>query len=300
MNIASKLFWATRPAFLTITLLGCLLGIALPSANKESFFMNILGLSVALSAHAAANLFNDYFDHLNGSDQNNLDRISPFTGGSRFIQDQLLNPSQIAQLAVTLILLGSVIGLYICTQTTWLLIPLGLIGLGIAWAYSAPPLELMSRGVLGELAISVAWALVVIGFACVQVHRMAYEAIPLGLAYGLMVSNILLVNQIPDINADRLANKRTLASNVNSRTLSLWYTGTFITAYAFQIAGIFMGQIPKVTGITFLVLPIFSYCSKEIARRSNEKWEIKKMIVRNLLAIHLYSLLLLIGLFIHA
>ena len=299
MNIVSKLFLATRPAFLTITLLGCLLGIALPSTNKESLLINILGLGVALFMHAAANLLNDYFDHLNGSDQNNAGCIAPFTGGSRFIQNQLLKPAQILQLAITLILLGVAIGLYICSQTTWLLIPLGLIGVGIAWSYSAPPLELMSRGVLGELAISIAWALIVIGFACIQIHSIAYEAIPLGLTYGLMVSNILLVNQIPDIDADRLANKMTLATQTTNHALSHWYISIFIAAYTFQIAGIYMNLIPQGTAAAFLVMPIFIYCSRGIAQRGNKKWKIKKLIVHNLIAIHLHSLLLLTGLLIH-
>ena len=102
MSAKLNLILATRPAFLAITLLGCLIGLALPSAVKDTFGINFLAISLALFAHAAANLLNDYFDHLNGSDQNNKDRITPFTGGSRFIQDRIFKPRQILLLGITL------------------------------------------------------------------------------------------------------------------------------------------------------------------------------------------------------
>lgn len=296
MNSVSKYFLATRPAFLFITLLGSFIGIAIPSASKASFSINFLALCIALFAHSGGNLLNDYFDHLNGSDKHNKDRITPFTGGSRFIQDQLLKPKAVFHFGVVLIGLSTALGLYICARTTWELISIGIIGVAIAWAYSAPPLYLMSRGVVGEIAIAIAWSLVVIGFASIQIDSMAYKAAPIGLAYGLMVSNILLVNQIPDTHADMLANKMTLATRTNSITLSYWYIGIFIAAYAFQIAGILMGLIPKETVFTLLALPIFAYCSKKIALVNNERGKIKQSIVLNLIAIHLYSLLLLIGL----
>lgn len=296
MSTKLNLILATRPAFLTITLLGCLIGLALPSNNKETFAINFLALSLALFAHAAANLLNDYFDHLNGSDQNNEDRITPFTGGSRFIQDQIFEPRQILQLGITLILLSTVLGFYICSQTTWQLIPLGMVGISIAWAYSAPPFELMSKGALGESAISIAWSLVVIGFASIQKNAIAYEAIPIGMAYGLMVSNILLVNQIPDIRADQLAHKLTLATQSTCNELGRWYMVVIAGSYALQVIGVHYFQLPKTTLITLLLLPIFLYCTKEISFGISEKEKMKKLIVHNLAAIHLYALLLFLGL----
>ena len=296
MSKKLNLLLATRPAFLTITLLGCLIGLVLPSANKETFAVNFLALCLALFTHAAANLLNDYFDHLNGSDQNNENRIAPFTGGSRFIQDQILKPRQILLLGITLILLSTVLGFYISSQTTWHLIPLGIIGIFIAWAYSAPPFELMSKGALGELAISIAWSLVVIGFASIQKNAIAYEAIPIGVAFGLIVSNILLVNQIPDIRADQLAHKLTLATQTTRNKLGRWYLTAISGSYALQIIGIHYLELPKAMLITLLPLPIFLHCAKGVSAEINEKEKMKNLIVNNLAAIHLYALLLFFGL----
>lgn len=296
MSTKLNLLLATRPAFLTITLLGCWIGLALPSATKATFGINFLALCLALFTHGAANLLNDYFDHLNGSDQSNEDRITPFTGGSRFIQNQIFKPRQILLLGITLILLSAVLGLYLCSQTTWHLIPLGMIGISIAWAYSAPPFELMSKGALGELAISIAWSLVVIGFASIQKNAIAYDAIPIGVAFGLIVSNILLVNQIPDIRADQLAHKLTLATQTSRNELGRWYMVVTACSYALQIMSVHYLQLPKITLITLLPLPIFLYCAKELSVEVSEKEKMKKLIVLNLAAIHLYALLLFFGL----
>ena len=157
-----KLFLATRPAFLTITLLGCLIGLSIPSSRKESMAINLLAVTLALCIHAGANLINDYFDYLNGSDENNRNRISPFTGGSRFIQNHLIKPIEIYKLGFALITLSVFIGLYICSQTTWLLIPLGFIGVTAAWTYSAPPLQLMSRG--GSRRVIYSYCMVACGY----------------------------------------------------------------------------------------------------------------------------------------
>jgi 1,4-dihydroxy-2-naphthoate octaprenyltransferase len=91
----------------------------------------------------------------------------------------------------------------------------------------------------------------------------------------------------------------TLATNFNSIALSYWYMGIFIAAYTFQTLGILMGLIPKETFITLLTLPISISCARKITQANNERREIKKLIVLNLIAIHLYSLLLFIGLLIY-
>lgn len=296
MNRALNLFLAARPAFLSITLLGCFIGIAIPGAHKESFSINTLAIALAVLMHAAGNLFNDYFDHLNGSDQNNNSRITPFTGGSRYIQNKILKPSHIFRFGLILIAVSISIGLYICSQTTWLLIPIGLAGITLAWSYSAPPLELMAKGVLGEVAIAIAWSLIVIGFATLQTEGLAFKSIPIGVAYGLLVANILLVNQMPDIEADRQAGKLTLASQISHRQAWIWYSSIYIAAYAFQFIGIYFFKIPLVTIVTVILLPIFVLCAKNISKYTGDNYQTRKLIVRNMVAAHLYCLLLCLGL----
>lgn len=202
---------ATRPAFLSVTLVGVLLGLA--TAGHEQTFRSVplaaITLLFALFAQAGANVINDYYDARSGCDAANVDRIAPFTGGSRFIQDGLLSEAQTRLFGYTLLLLVIPAGVWLVAQSGSTLLWIGLIGLFCAWAYSAPPLKLQGRG-LGELAIALAWLMVVIGSDYVQSQTLTAAAIFAGLAYAPLVANVLFVNQIPDRKADASVGKNTL------------------------------------------------------------------------------------------
>ena len=296
MSSIKDYFLATRPAFLIITLLGCLLGLSIPhGSSPSSWLMSLMGTTVAILAHAGANLLNDYFDHLNGSDECNHDRISPFTGGSRFIQNRLLSAKHIYVFAICLLSLSTVLGLYICYMNSWVLLPIGIFGILMAWAYSAKPLQLMSKGILGEIAIAIAWSMLVIGFATLERSHMAYEAIPSGIAFGLMVSNILLVNQVPDIRADTLAGKMTLAAKCGVQHVWVWYVGIFTAAYALQIWSVVTNDIPSRSMVTITVLPAFMYCAYLLQSQYADREKLKSTLLTNLIAVHAYAVLFCIS-----
>ena len=290
------LLLATRPSFLLITILGCFIGILLPQYDNSSWVLNALSIAVALAAHAGANLINDYYDHVNGSDAINEDRISPFTGGSRFIQDKIVSPSLIIQTAVFLIVLATALGIYICSITTPLMIPIGVLGVLIAWAYSAPPLQLMSRGLYGELAIAVAWSLIIIGFSLLETSRVTLAATLIGLSFGLMVSNILLVNQVPDIKADISVHKYTLATKYPANTLRNWYTGFYGAAYLLQLFAVILTTFPGASLITVVLIPLFASCSSSFISACTSKTKLKELIIQNLIGVHLYAALLCLSL----
>jgi 1,4-dihydroxy-2-naphthoate octaprenyltransferase len=301
MKAIKHYFLATRPSFLTITLLGCLIGLF---SSKNSIWqhwgINLLAVSAAVFAHAAANVFNDYFDHFNGTDSINSDRVPPFTGGSRYIQENIFSPAEIKQFGLALLLLSIGIGLYLCYQSTWALIPIGILCIAITWMYSAPPFDLMSRGFLGELAITLSWALIVIGFASLQLNQFDAAAILIALAYGCMVANILFVNQIPDIKADQCSKKMTLAVRSSAKRLWIWYLAFLVSAYVFQIIAVELGQASLYTLVTLLIAPLFIGCAIKLKNGELNKALMRTVIPLNILSVHLYAILLCIGLLIGA
>ena len=297
MNIVKRYFLATRPTFLTITLFACLIGFL--GINTQAHFklvINALALTIVLLAHASSNVLNDYFDHLNGSDSINSNRISPFTGGSRYIQNNILSPKQIYTLGIILLAASIILGLYLCYLRTWKLVPIGLVGIVIAWSYSAPPLQLMSRGVLGEVAIALAWSLIVIGFSILQSNPIDASIILIGIAYGLMVANILFLNQFPDRNADKSVGKNTLAAKTDPHNLWKWYLLFFVAAYTLQLLAIIYGASFKTT-ISLLAIPVFNYCALKIKNRPLDRLVLTKIIPLNIMGVHFYALLLCIGLY---
>ena len=202
---------ATRPAFLSITVVGVLIGFASAHAGGLTIepIKALLTLLFALVAHAGANVINDYYDALNGSDAANQQRLYPFTGGSRFIQNGVLSLTATRRLGYSLLALVIPAGLWLTAVSSNGLLLIGLAGLALAWAYSAPPLQLMTRG-LGEFAIAGGWLLIVIGADYVQRGAFAAQPLIAGLPFALLVVAILFLNQFPDANADASAGKRTL------------------------------------------------------------------------------------------
>ncbi|MBL8477864.1 MAG: prenyltransferase, partial [Sterolibacteriaceae bacterium] len=92
-NPLLRYFAATRPAFLSVTFVGCLLGLATAAHAGIALgpALATATLFFALVAHAGANVINDYYDAISGCDAANTERQFPFTGGSRFIQNGVLS-----------------------------------------------------------------------------------------------------------------------------------------------------------------------------------------------------------------
>jgi 1,4-dihydroxy-2-naphthoate octaprenyltransferase len=258
-NPLLRYFLATRPAFLTITLVGVLLGFATAWESGAPFhgLVALVTLLLAVLAHAGVNVLNDYYDHLNGTDEVNTDRLFPFTGGSRFIQNGVLTARQT-------LLFGAALFLVVILGGQWLLVHvgpgllwIGLGGLFIGWAYSAPPLQLNSRGV-GELCVAAGFLLIVAGSDFVQ--RGAYHATPwlVGLPYALMVTNILYINQFPDRAADLAVGKRHWVARLTPDQAAHGYGLILLLALGWLVGLIAAGRLPMWSLLALLAgLPAF-------------------------------------------
>jgi 1,4-dihydroxy-2-naphthoate octaprenyltransferase len=296
MNNWRNYFLATRPAFLSISIVACLIGFSIASKGSQpNWGINFICLILVLLGHAAANVSNDYYDSINGCDGQNINRIYPFTGGSRFIQNKLFTEAQIKQLSLVIYLATILGGLVLCFVTTWHLVWIGILGLLLGWSYSAPPLKLMCRGVWGELAIIGAWALVVIGSAMLTEHDVTDNSVIIGLAYGLMVANILFVNQIPDIEADRNAEKLTLAVVSSKEHIWFWSIAFPSCAYSMLIAAIYLNLLTSSYALPLLTLPISLITARQLSSAIDDSKTLKKCIQKTIITTHLFGLLMLLS-----
>jgi 1,4-dihydroxy-2-naphthoate octaprenyltransferase len=198
----------------------------------------------AVVAHAGANVINDYYDARNGSDAANTDRVFPFTGGSRFIQNGVFTPQATAAFGYRLLLAVIPAGLWLAVVSDARLIAIGLAGLLVGWGYSAPPLRLQSRG-LGEFGITAGWLLIVIGTDFVQRRGFACFPVAAGLGYALMVANVLYINQFPDVSADGLAGKRTAVVRLGVRHARWGYVLIAALAHLGLLAWVLAGVLPR-------------------------------------------------------
>lgn len=242
-------FAATRPPFLTASLLPVVVGVALAwsysgTVNMPLALLTLLNIALI---HSGANVLNDYFDALNGSDEANTQRIYPFSGGSRFIQNGVLSLKGTFRLGMILMLLGVVLGFGIVAVSGPFILLIGLIGGLTAYFYSAPPC-LVCRGV-GDLAIALCFGVLpLIGTVYIQLGEVIPAAWWLGIIIGCFVAAILWVNSIPDIDADQKAGKRTLPVRLGRRRasygLAIWFAAGFVLiAFAPLPEGVYLSLL---------------------------------------------------------
>lgn len=250
---AGALWRLTRPGFLWVTVVGCVLGFSFALACGCGFdpWLATWTLLLALGAHAAANVLNDYEDARSGVDAAHPNPMTPFTGGSRMIQQGRVSPRQARDTAILMGLCVAGGGLILALKVGGGLMLIGLAGLLVGWTYSSPPLALMRRGV-GELAVALAWWLVVIGADYVQ--RRHFFIIPTltAISYALLVANILLINGLPDAESDAQTGKRTLAVRLGPQGVTATYAAIALTAHLW-LAAIAWALIPPVGALWGLV-----------------------------------------------
>jgi 1,4-dihydroxy-2-naphthoate polyprenyltransferase len=252
----------TRPGFLVITGVACVLGtsVAMACGHALNVWKALITLMLALLMHAAANVLNDYHDALNGADAVNHNGLFPFTGGARLIQNGHVTLADTRQLFLALIVFLIPCGLWLAVKTGGGLILLGLAGLFSTWAYSAPPLALMKRG-LGELTVGLTWILVVVGADYVQRGSFFFMPWVVAFSLGLLVANILVINGFPDAQSDAQVGKRTLVVRAGPRWAAWIYLLLALMAYAWTALGVwlFIHPEPALWGLVSMPLSLAAF-----------------------------------------
>jgi len=206
----------------------------------------------ALSAHISVNSLNEYFDFKSGLDFKT--RRTPFSGGSGTLPE---NPKMARHaLGTGLITFGitASIGIFFLITRGLLILPLGLFGLLIVFFYTNwftrnPLLCLIAPGLgFGPL--------MVMGTDFVLTGGYSLTAFIASLVPFFLVSDLLLLNQFPDIEADREVGRKHFPIIVGARVSSLIYGAFLLLAYASIIFGVFFEILPRFTLLGLLTIPI--------------------------------------------
>jgi 1,4-dihydroxy-2-naphthoate octaprenyltransferase len=214
-------------------------------SHRFSFLLFALALAATVLAHAAANVYNDVGDDLNGADVGNSNRIYPYTGGSRFIQAELLSRREMTQLAVGLGATALLLGILLALVRGPGVILLGLMGLGLGVLYSLPGTQLSARG-LGEAAVALSFGpLPLLGAAWLQSASVDLGAVLICTPVGAWAAAILIINEVPDIDADRAAHKRTLVVRWGASGARRIYWCLTLIALVASFAAIMRGALPR-------------------------------------------------------
>ena len=243
---AKRLFLSTRPAFYTASVLPVFVGTARAAAalGRIDWLLLALALAATVLAHGATNVYNDVGDDVIGADEGNSARIYPYTGGSRFIQTGLLTRAEMARLALGLSVAALLVGCVLTLLRGPGVVLLGLAGLALGILYSMPGVQLSARGI-GELAVALGFGpLPVLGAVWLQGAPLDLGAVLVSLPVGAWVAAILLINEVPDRDADARAGKRTLVVRFGPPGARAIYLGLTALALASSVAAIAIGALP--------------------------------------------------------
>lgn len=289
---------ATRPAFLLASIMPVCVGTAAASYQGYEFKAILFALSVlaVMLIHAGVNVINDYYDEQNGTDRLNTERIYPFTGGSRFIQNQVLSARQIFNFAWLLLGAAILLGLGLVWHTGVGLLWIGLAGFLVGWGYSAPLLQLNSRG-LGEPAVAVGLG-VLTPLGAWYVQTSAFDAYPcvISLPLGLLAMNILLINQFPDAKADAASGKHHWVVRFGAEQAAWLYALHVLLASLILLSLIVSGLLPSLALISLLPLGLAGRAASLLKRYARQTEQLTSAIKLTIASLILHSGLLTLSL----
>lgn len=286
---------ATRPQFLTASILPVIVGSVLGAKIAGGMDVLIFGLSLVamMLLHAAANVINDVADHDNGADLANEGRLYPFTGGSRMIQNGALRRDQMLRFGLVLLVLSVLPGAALAYLAGWPVIALGGAGMVFAWAYSFAPLKLASRG-LGEMSVGLTFGLLpVIGCVWLQSGQLTQGAWFLGGTVSIWIACVLLINAVPDALSDAVTRKRTLCVRVGLRGTRWIYLILQLCASGSLFVYAVMGLIPIEVAFIGILLGGAAYWVFQGMQQMGLDKGIARFVIKLNLTIHSLGCLLL-------
>ena len=204
----------------------------------------LLAVFGVLLLHLSSNVFNDYFDVSDGTDEANNEYFQPggaaITGGSRAIELGIITLNKTKTVAISLLLASLLVAGFLfyniyqvtgATSNVEGALAVGLSGLFLGYFYTARPLRLVARRGLGELAIFLAFGpLLTLGTGyAISAETIGflsnefYMLLSLGVPFGFLTTNILYINQFPDAESDAKTGKNHLVVTLGKKAARWGY-----------------------------------------------------------------------------
>jgi 1,4-dihydroxy-2-naphthoate octaprenyltransferase len=244
---------ATRPNFLVLAPLCVLLGVSLAARQSVTLVVHELALVFVggLLAHAAVNLLNEYEDFRSGLDL--ITCRTPFSGGSGALPETPRAAPLVLGVALALLAGVVTIGFYFLWLRGWSVLAAGLGGVCLVVAYTRwitrlPWLCLLAPG-LGFGPIMVLGTLVALN------GRVDAAAVIVAGVTMLLVSELLLLNHYPDVEAARRKGRRHLPIVLGLKYASWWVVALLLGAYAVIGLGQLSQRLPVGVWLSWLTLP---------------------------------------------
>ncbi len=244
----------TRPQFLLLVPVCVFTGVAVSLYERYPFnaLYFILAFIGALFAHISVNVLNDYFDYKSGIDLKT--QRTPFSGGSGILPAALLEPWKVCLLGMGSLAIAVIIGIYFVVLYTWAVLPLGLLGVALILLYT--PYLTKVPGLTELIGPGLGFGLMVLGIYFTQTGDYSLASVAVTLVAGLLIANLLLLNEFPDVEADRSAGRKHIPIILGRGKAAKVYCSIVLLAYAVIIGAVIAKVLPLLALFGLATLPL--------------------------------------------
>ena len=284
-----------RPNFLILSAILGFLGSAIAWYEHQEYggpfnlgyaFLATAGLIVA---HISVNVFNDYFDSRSRLDTKTV--RTPFSGGSGAIQSGLLTEKQALWVGIVTLIIIIPIGVFFTIVTGWLLLPLLAIAIICIILYTPLILKMGYPEWSAGLGLGV---LPVLGAYFVQTGTYTIGAVLASIPSGILVHNLLLLNEFPDAEYDVTVKRRTLPIFIGKKWAAIFFSVLTIIVYLWIIGTVISRDMPTFTLLGLLTFPL-AFKAIDGAFKYDDRSKLIPAMANNVLVILITQLLIGIG-----
>ncbi len=286
-------FIETRPQFLALSVILAFLGAAIGwnDINDGSFHIGyalLAGVGLVLM-HISVNTLNDYSDYKSGIDLKT--ERTPFSGGSGILPAALLRPKQVLWLGIISLLLAVPIGVFFIIVKGWLLLPLLIIAALCVIGYT--PVVLKKRWPEWVAGLGLG-TLPVLGIYFAQTGEYMLPVLVAAVPSGILVHNLLLLNEFPDVEADSTADRKTLPITMGRKKAGIFYSAMTVLVYVWIAGAVIAGQMPVWSLLALLTIP-FAVKAIQGAMHPEDMSKLVPGMANNVLVVLLTQLLMGVG-----
>ena len=230
-------------------------------ADQIKVINALLALIVSLSLQIAVNYANDFSDGVRGTDTN---RVGP----TRLVASKLATASSVKNASFISFFVAIIAGTLLAFNTSIWLIAVGLISILAAWGYTGGKKPYGYLG-FGEVAVFIFFGIVAtVGSYYVQVEQISSSALLLSIPMGSLSCAILVINNLRDLNQDKLVSKRTLAVKLGDANTRIFYLLLLVLA---QVSAAAAASINNYALLTLLWLPLTYSAANQVLKGASGK-----------------------------
>lgn len=246
-----KIWWhLLRPHTLTASFIPVALGTAIALEHTSIHVPLFLAMLLAsILIQAATNMFNEYFDYKRG-----LDNAESVGIGGAIVREGV-KPKTVLNLAFVFCGIATLLGIYICANSSWWIALVGTICMIVGYFYTGGPIPIAYTP-FGEIVSGIFMGLIIILISFfIQTGTITTVSIVVSVPISILIGSILLANNIRDLDGDKENGRKTLAILVGRKNAIRLLAAMFIISYGWIFLLISMNLSSPWTLLALMSIP---------------------------------------------